>query len=216
MYIKNIMITDVITIEQTASLSAAFQKMMENGYSQLPVVEDGELIGLITNKVLSEFTPSKATTLSIYEMNYILGKTKCTDIMLEDIITTSPDALVEDAAIVLTENNISSLPVVDENNQLLGIITDDDILSAFIEIVGRNDKGSRIALEAKNQVGILADIAVTITSYNMNITHVIDYSSKCSDYSSEIIIRVDSLEPEALIKELEQKGYKVNSVIKNK
>lgn len=216
MHIDSIMITDVVTIDPDASLSTAFQKMMENGFSQLPVVKDGELIGLITDKILSEFTPSKATTLSIYEMNYILGKTTCRDIMLEEVITTSPEALVEDAAVVLKESNISSMPVVDADNRLIGIITDDDILSAFIEIIGKNDKGTRIALEAANQVGVLADIAVTITSHNMNITHIIDYNAQSSHHSSELIIRVDSLDTDGLISELEAKGYKINSVIKTK
>lgn len=215
MYVKDIMITDVITIFPDASLSLAFQMMMEKGYSQLPVVKNGELQGLINEKILSEFTPSKATTLSIYEMNYVLGKTKCEDIMLTDVITSSPDALIEEAALVMKESNISNLPIIDENNKLIGIITDADILGAFIEIIGRNDRGTRIALEAKNQVGVFADIASIISSYDMNITHVIDYYSQQDKASTEIIIRVDSLETDALVAELKSKGYKIVSLIIN-
>jgi len=210
------MITDVITIYPDASLSIAFQMMVEKGFSQLPVVKDGELIGLITEKILGEFTPSKATTLSIYEMNYILGKTKCEDIMETNIITSSKEALVEDVAVLIKENNISALPIIDENNKLVGIVTDDDILGAFIEIVGKNDKGTRIALEAKNQIGVLADIASTISSYDMNITHVMDYYSQKHKDSTEIIIRVDSLDTDKLISEFELKGYRVVSVVKTK
>lgn len=215
MYVKDIMVTDVISIFPDASLNLAFQMMMEKGYSQLPVVQEGELLGLINEKVLSEFTPSKATTLSIYEMNYVLEKTKCEDIMLTDIITSSPEALVEEAAVVMKDENISNLPIVDDNNKLLGLITDTDILNAFIDIIGRNDSGTRIALEGKNQVGVLAEIAGIITSYNMNITHVIDYFSQDDKHSSDIIIRVDSFETKELEKELEEHGYKILSSIKN-
>jgi acetoin utilization protein AcuB len=149
-------------------------------------------------------------------MNYILGKTKCEDIMETNIITSSKEALVEDVAVLIKENNISALPIIDENNKLEGIITDDDILGAFIEIVGKNDSGTRIALEAKNQVGVLADIAATISSYDMNITHVMDYYSQKHKESAEIIIRVNSLDTDELVKEFETKGYKVVSIVKTK
>lgn len=138
--------------------------MMEHGYSQFPVVEGNELKGLITERVLKDVSPSKATSLSIFELNYLLSKTKVKDVMITDIITASPDMLIEDAAVLLRSNVVGSLPVVSEDNQLVGIITRTDIIDAFIEFLGTNDHGTRISLEVKNEIGTFAKIANIIKS----------------------------------------------------
>lgn len=212
MYVKNRMNTNVITISGNVSISKAFKLMMEYGYSQLPVVEDGKLIGLVTEKVLTEVSPSKATSLSVYELNYLLSKTKVQDIMLTDVYTVSPDMLIEEAAILLRSKDIGSLPVVSENNELVGILTRTDIFDAFIEFLGANDKGTRISLEVKDELGTLADISNIIKEYGINIQHVSNYNVK--EGQSEIIIRLNTTDIDNLINSLKSRGYNILSIIK--
>lgn len=217
MYVRNRMVTDVVTVFPDASLSLTFQIMLEKGCSQLPVVKGSKLVGLITEQVLAGFSPSKATTLSVYEMNYVLSKTTCKEIMipLKEVITCSQDMLIEEAAIALKDQRINSMPVVDEKNTLLGIITKSDILAAFIEIIGTKDFGSRIAIEAKDELGTLADISSTIRGFNVNITHITNYFYKHDPDHGEIVIRLNTLETDDLVKHLEEKGYRIISIKKN-
>ncbi|NLK96990.1 CBS and ACT domain-containing protein [Defluviitalea saccharophila] len=212
MYVKNRMNTNVITITEDASISKAFKLMMEHGFSQLPVVRDGILVGLVTEKVLTEVSPSKATSLSVYEINYLLSKTKVKDIMLTEVITVDPDMLIEEAAVLLRSNDIGSLPVVIENNELVGILTRTDLFDAFIEFLGANDHGTRISLEVKDELGTLADIASIIKQYGINIQHVSNYTVK--EGQSEIIIRLNTTEVDDLVNSLKNRGYNILSIIK--
>lgn len=217
MYVNNRMVTDVITVFPDASLSLAFQMMVEKGFSQLPVIKDKKLIGMITEQVLTQFSPSKATTLSVYELNYVLSKTTCEDIMIKrkDLITCSPDMIIEEAAVLFDQNNIDYLPVVNENDVLEGILTKSDIISAFIEILGTNDFGTRIAIEAKDEIGNLADISGTIKDFHVNITHVSNYFYKNDPTRGEIVIRLNTLAVDDLVAHLESKGYRILSIKKN-
>lgn len=217
MYVKNRMVTDVITVFPEASLSLAFQLMVEKGFSQLPVVKDKKLLGMITEQVLTEFSPSKATTLSVYELNYVLSKTTCADIMIKtsELVTCMPDMLIEEAAVLFDEKNIDFLPVISESGVLEGILTKSDIIAAFIEIVGTNDFGTRIAIEAKNEMGTLADISSTINNFHVNITHVSNYFYANDSSNGEIIIRLNTLNSDEIVNHLESKGYKILSVKKN-
>lgn len=212
MYVKNRMNTNVVTVSPDSSISSAFNLMMEYGYSQFPVVESKQLKGLITERVLKDVSPSKATSLSIFELNYLLSKTKVKDIMLTEIFTASPDMLIEDAAVLLRSNDIGSLPVISDNNELVGIITSTDIMDAFIEFLGTNDHGTRISLEVNHQSGTLADISNIIKEYGININHVSNFNK--NNEKSEIIIRLNTINVEDLLNTLKNKGYTILSVIK--
>lgn len=216
MYVGNCMITDVITIFPDASLSLAFQMMVEKGYSQLPVVKDKKLVGLVTEKVLADFTPSKATTLSMYELNYALSKTNVEAIMIKDMATCTSDTLIEDAAAIFGKRSVDAVMVVSGTGILEGILTKSDILSAFIGLIGANEPGtSRVSIEASDRVGGMADITSTMKELNVNITHITDYYDKNDPSKCEIIARVSTLDTDSLVKSLEAKGFTVLSISKN-
>ncbi len=214
MYVKNKMTTDVVTIFKDASFDLAFQTMVEKGCKQLPVVKDGSLVGCITEQLLSEVTPSKATTLSMYELNYLLSKTKVKDIMVSDMPTAGPDMLIEEAASLMKSSGVDSLPVV-EGEKLVGIITWTDILEAFLDLTGINDTGTRIALQIKDEPGILANISKIISEHKINIIHVANYTHIGQDDDSEIVIRLASLEVDDVLKSFEEAGYVILNVKTN-
>ena len=137
MYVSERMTRYPATVMPNYSVSKAYQIMTEGHYSQLPVVDsDNKLIGLVTEKLLAEVNPSSATSLSVYEINYLLSKTKVQDIMKTGIFKINKDALIEDAAIIMKENRISSLPVVEGDNYLAGIITRTDIFKHLLILWG--------------------------------------------------------------------------------
>jgi len=215
MYVKNEMTTDVVTVFPEASLTLAFQLMVESGYSQLPVIKDNKLIGMITEQVLSEFSPSKATTLSVYELNYVLSKTKCKDIMIKDPLTCTKDMFIEEAAILLRDNDIDAIPVVNENNTLEGIITRTDIINAFLQIVGANDIGTKIIIEAIDELGTISKISSIIKEHGINITNITNYFYKDGSGNGEIIIRVRTTDSDELIEDLKNNGFNIISVVKS-
>lgn len=214
MYVKNKMTYDVVSIFKDASIDLAFQTMIEKGCKQLPVIENGNLVGSITERLLSEVTPSKATTLSMYELNYLLSKTKVKDIMATDMPIGSPDMLIEEAASILKGNNVDYLPIT-EGKKLVGIITRTDIIDAFLELTGINDQGTRISLSAKNEPGILANISNIIKEEGINIVHVANYNHIGDKDENEIVIRVASLETDSLIASLKDAGYDILNIKKN-
>ena len=128
MYVKDHMTEKPYTITKDVVISKAVEIMRKNHFHRLPVVDDqGKLIGLVTGGLVKEKSGASSTSLSIYELNYLLSKTEVQDIMITDVKTISQDVFVEVAAQTMLENEISVLPVVDENNKVIGIITDKDI-----------------------------------------------------------------------------------------
>lgn len=214
MYVKNKMITDVATVFPEASISLAFQIMHEKNVSQLPVVKDGKFVGMITEETLKDFTPSKATTLSMYELNYVLNKTKVEEIMLKSVETTSPDALVEQVAKIMIEKDVNMVPVVEKDNSLTGVIARTDIINSFLELLGAKDSGSRISVQVNDEVGALASIVDAIKDLSMNIIHVTNFTNVV-DGKSEVIIRVDATDVKELVKKIEASGFQVNRIDQN-
>ncbi len=208
MYVKNKMVKDIVSIFPEASISLAFQTMHEKNVSQLPVVRDSKLVGLVTETLLSEFTPSKATTLSIYELNYILGKTKVESIMSKDVLTCTEDMLIENVALMMNEHDVNMIPVIDQAHRLIGIISRSDIIEAFIEIIGAKDTGTRIVVYSKDESGKLAEISAIIKEFGYNITHLTNFNN-VSDNTTEIIIRMNTIDVTPVIEALKAKGYEI-------
>lgn len=210
MFVYERMTKNVNTVEPEFSVSKAFQILTENKHSQLPVVDsEGKVIGLITEKLLAEVNPSKATSLSVYEINYLLSKTKVKDIMKTGIFKIHKDKLIEDAALIMKENRIGSLPVIDDDNYLVGIVTRVDIFSAFIEIMGVKDPGTRLTIKVKDEIGTIAAISSIIKDFNINIKHISNFSD---DAHMELIIKLSTTDAGALVEELKNKGFEVMSV----
>jgi len=141
MYVKDHMTEKPYTITKDVVISKAVEIMRKNHFHRLPVVDDqGKLIGLVTGGLVKEKSGASSTSLSIYELNYLLSKTEVQDIMITDVKTISQDVFVEVAAQTMLENEISVLPVVDEKNKVIGIITDKDIFQAFVELLGYRNR----------------------------------------------------------------------------
>ena len=143
MAVKDFMTRKVIYISPDTTVAHAADIMRAQELHRLPVIENDQLVGLVTEGTIAEASPSKATSLSIYEMNYLLNKTKIKDIMIRDVVTVSQFASLEDATYLMLKNKIGILPVVD-NQQVYGVITDRDVFRAFLEIAGYGEEGIRV------------------------------------------------------------------------
>jgi len=131
--VKNWMATEVVTIHAWTTLPEAHRLMVANNIRRLPVVgEDGRLTGIVTLGDVRGAEPSQATTLSIWELNYLLTRLKIEEIMTRDPLTISPEATIGEAAQIMLDNKISGLPVTDADGRVLGIITESDIFRMVV------------------------------------------------------------------------------------
>lgn len=205
MYVKDFMSVDVITISPDESLSDAFALMKENKIRRLPVVENGQLVGIVAYSDLLKASPSEATTLSIWEINYVLSKLKIRDIMKTSVITVDASDAIEKAALLMRKNDIGALPVL-ENGQLVGIITESDIFDAFIDVMGFGKPSARLTVEIENRPGQILEVIKPISDEGINIRSIATFHAKDRQ---ELVIRVDILNPEPLVEKLKSLGINV-------
>jgi CBS domain-containing protein len=142
--VKNWMTRDVVTIDAEAGLSEAHRLMTDHGIRRLPVMKDGHLVGIVTLGDVREAEPSDATSLSIWEVNYLLAQLKVEKIMTQNPITISPSATIGEAAWLMLEYKISGLPVVDKAGNIVGIITESDIFRMVVQEWGLRAKGEAV------------------------------------------------------------------------
>lgn len=207
MKVKHYMTKEVVTITSDRKITDAVDLMESNNFHRLPVVDEGKFTGLITEKIIAENSPSKVTSLSIYEMNYLFDKVLVKDIMVKNVTTISEEALIEEAAQVMVDNDLTVLPVLDDQRKVIGIITHKDIFKALVELTGYKDEGARILVETPvDCVGIFAEISNALATAGINLTHV--FVNYFNDHI-EITIQTSDSSGEKSCQIIEELGYVV-------
>jgi acetoin utilization protein AcuB len=213
MFVKNKMTTNPFTISPDQTILDAHEIMKEHGVKRLPVMKKGKLVGIVSKEDILRASPSKATTFSMGEITYLLSKTKISMIMSKNPLTISPNALLEEAAILMRDNSVGFLPVVD-NEKLVGIITESDIFDSFIELLGFRERGTRLTIEAVDEPGIMSNLTSIIGEYGANITNVAVYRGVGG--KSAIVVGINSLNTEEIEKSIVSQGFKIIYKLQNK
>ena len=210
MAVKDFMTRKVVYISPNTTIAHAADMMREQKLHRLPVIENDQLVGLVTEGTIAEASPSKATSLSIYEMNYLLNKTKVGDVMIRDVVTISQFASLEDATYLMLKNKIGILPVVD-NEQLYGVITDRDIFKAFLEVSGYGEEGVRMRFVTENKVGVLEQIIRLLVEENLNISNTVNIPRKDGKVVIEVQLAGD-IDMEILKKKFEEHAIELAEI----
>ncbi|MEF3255445.1 MAG: CBS and ACT domain-containing protein [Deferribacterales bacterium] len=212
MLIKDWMTTEVITIEPTDTILDALHLMKENRIRRLPVVKDGKLVGIITEKDIKTFSPSKASTLDIYEMHNVLADTTVETVMSKKVISVSPDDPIEKAALILRDKRIGGLPVVDDKGKLLGLITAIDVFDLFVEAMGMRIPGARISIVLDDKPGALLEMTKIIKSHDLNIVSLATFFLK-DQSKRDVVIRVsgNAVDIEKAVEDLKGSGFNVSN-----
>ncbi len=211
MKVRDFMNTDVISIETKTSIMEAQNIMWKKNIKRLPVMKKGKLIGLVTKHMLLEASPSSATSLSVFELNYLLSKMTVDDIMVKDPITITPDDPVEATIWLGKKHGISTFPVV-EDGKLLGIITEHDIAGVLSEVLGLESEGTRITMKGLgSKLGELQEIIGVLDDHATPLLSIVTIPrKKKGDWI--IVLRVLSSEAEGIVKDIERKGLKITDV----
>lgn len=155
----------MITISPDTKINVAINTMKDNAIHRLPVIDGNQLVGLVTESSISEASPSKATSLSIYEVNYLFNKMTVGEVMVKDVKTVAQTAQLEDAIYQMRQNNIGVLPVMD-GADVVGIITNNDILNAFLDITDYYKEATVVQIFIKkDRTGVIGEIGTLMAEH---------------------------------------------------
>lgn len=210
MDVNSYMSKDLVTIEAGTKILDALDLMKKHNIHRLPVVEGDRMIGLVTEGIISRNTPSTMTSLDMREVTYLLNRTSANDIMEKNVITINKEALLEEAAVNMRKNAIGVLPVVEGDNKLVGIITEKDIMDAFVDVLGFYTPGVRLVINVpEDRKGVLEEITDFFAEAEISIQQIAVYRKD----HIQIVIQVDSDNVTGIQKNLEAQGYDVESIM---
>ena len=193
---KNMTINPVTTTPDMGVFEA-FELMKSEGVQRLPVLDgDGNMVGIISEKNITSAAADKE--VSIVEFALLLSKIKVGDVMTKEVITVSVDDPVEMAARKMSDNDISILPVVDNNGKLVGVVSSSDLFRLLLELFGTRHYGIRVTFRIKDQKGVIAKLAIALEKIGANIVSIGNLDSD-QGYST-IIMKINGVE-ESLIKD---------------
>jgi acetoin utilization protein AcuB len=197
-----------VTITEDTSIDDALHLMRERKVRRLPILDKvGHLVGIVSDKDLLHAAPSPASTLSVYEMHYLLAKLTVKKVMSSPVITVGPDTPVEVAARIMADNKIGGLPVLDGGN-LVGIITETDIFKILIELLGARTPGLRVTVSLPDRKGNLAKLTQALADRSANIISLVTYAGLTAS-ECLITIKVNEVDETAVREALNQPGVTV-------
>ncbi|MCL0048077.1 CBS domain-containing protein [Dehalococcoidia bacterium] len=208
MRVKELMTTNVITVSSNTSIADARKFMVTHNILRLPVVDKGKLVGIVSKRRIAEASPSPATSLSIWELNYLLAKMTVKEIMVKDVITVSPDATAEAALALAQERKVGALVVVD-GGHLVGIVTTNDFVYRILNpLLGLGKPGVRLHLYDCGTTPKIEEVVRFINKHDLTIEalHVDDSPERGT---RDLIVQVNADDPAKLIEDLTTRGYRV-------
>lgn len=209
MLVRSRMTADVVTASPSITLAEALTLTRSHRIRHLPVLENGRLVGLVTDRDLRLAMPPIWVEQSD-ELRSALHKKTVGEVMIRSIITTEPSVPIEDAARALYEHRIGCLPVMEDGN-LVGILTETDVLRSFVELFGQGERSSRIEIRMQNRPGELARVVRLIgIDFKVNITGMVVPPLSGTD-DSVAIVHIQTLQPEPIIEQLRKLGYSAGS-----
>ncbi|OGP73185.1 MAG: hypothetical protein A2Y80_10300 [Deltaproteobacteria bacterium RBG_13_58_19] len=198
MLVKDWMTSDPVTITDDTSMMKAIHLMKQNRFRRLPVLHQGQLVGIISDRDLKEASPSKATTLDVHELYYLLAELQVKDIMSRQPMTVSPEDTVEHVAQLMLEHTISGMPVVTDRGELVGIITQSDVFRAFMHITGILQGGVQFALRLEDRPGLIKEVVDLLRARGARFVSLLSSYTAAREGFRDVYLRVKNLSPEGV------------------
>ncbi len=209
MYVGWHMKTNLITVSPDTPVLKAREILDTKKISHLPVTDGkARLLGIVTDRDLKEAWASPASTLSVYELTYVLQKLKVESIMTKDVLTATPDMTIERAARILHDHRIGALPVV-QDDKVVGIITATDLMEVLLTALGMSDDSGRISMIVRDRIGILAEVGRAMQEEGINIRSVITFPMRGYEGLWQLIMRVNTAVYDRAVDALKARGFKV-------
>jgi acetoin utilization protein AcuB len=211
MLVEERMTRPVITTHSDVPIMDAYELMQKENIRRLPVVDrEGKLVGMVSEREILQASPSQATSLSIWELNYLMAKISIGEIMTKDVITVDADTPLEEAALLMADHKIGGLPVM-KDGKMVGIVTETDLFKVFLELMGARDPGVRLAVLVRNIPGELAQLTKAVLDLDGNIVAMGTTSGEDTS-TGEITLKVEGVSQEKLLEAVEPLVQKVIDV----
>jgi acetoin utilization protein AcuB len=207
MKIKDIMTWNVVTVSSDTPIMEARKIMETHKIRRLPVVDRGKLVGIVTLDRIVGVGPSPATSLSVWEMNYLLAKMKVKEIMQKDVVTIDPEASIEQAIAYAQKNKVGIMPVL-ENGKVVGLVTTTDFaLKVLNPALGIGKPGIRLNIEKCHEAKNIKEVMEIVDKLGLKIV-VANTLPPTEEIASGLSLHVEADDAKPLVKELQAKGYK--------
>lgn len=157
----------VISVSPDLPIVDALNLMKHERIRRAPVVKDGKMVGIVSDKDLLNASTAPATSLSVWELNYLLSKITVKDVMSKQVLSVSESTPIEEAARIMADNKIGGLPVT-RGEDVVGIITETDLFKIFLELMGAREPGVRVTALIPEKRGQLAALTQAIASQGGN------------------------------------------------
>ncbi|MFN2291535.1 MAG: CBS domain-containing protein [Anaerolineae bacterium] len=208
MLVKDWMTKEPLVVSPKTSIEDAIRTMRQNRVRHLPVVKDKEtLVGIVTQTDLLQASPSPATSLSVWEVNFLLARMEVRDAMTTPVVVVDEECPLEEAALVMAEHKFGCLPVV-HGKRLIGIITETDLFNLFTEQLGARSTGVRLTLEIEDVKGALAELTGRISELGGNIVRLTTLPGRQSG-EAIVTVKVEGVSLESLVEGLAAVGARI-------
>jgi acetoin utilization protein AcuB len=212
MKVRDIMNTNVVTVNEDTLVNDAKKIMDAHRIRRLPVMKKDKLVGLVTRHMLLEAAPSPATSLNIWEIHYLLSKMTVKEIMEKDPFTISPDMPVEEALELGQEKGYGAFPVV-EDGRLVGIATESDIVRIMTRVLGVKEQGARIDIKSPSkEFGFFRGILDILDRNKALLLSMMTLPPSDDEPDWLIALRVQGKDIESIANELKSEGFNVTYV----
>jgi acetoin utilization protein AcuB len=198
MLVREKMSQPVITMEPDMPIMDALSLMKEKNIRRTPIVRKGKLVGIVSDKDLLSASPSDATSLSVWEINYLLGQVTVSEVMTKEVLTVTEDTPIEEVARIMADNKIGGIPVM-RDSQVVGLITETDLFKIFLELMGARESGVRVTALVPEKLGELALLTQAIAEAGGSFIAFGQFAGR-DDNNREVTFKVSGLS-EAQIEE---------------
>lgn len=198
MLVENWMNKNVITIDVNGSMLDATKILKERGIRHLPVLKNGKLVGIVTDRDLKKASPSDATTLEAHELLYLLANMKVEEVMTRNPVTVPFHCTVEEAAEIMLHKKISGLPVMDKDGNVIGTLTQADVFKVLISLTGIGKRGIQFAFELEDRPGSIKEVADIIRKYGGRMTSILSSYERAPEGLRNVYIRAYDVDRERL------------------
>ena len=208
MLVKNWMSKEVVTVHVNDTMQDAVKLLRKHGIRMLPVLEQGELVGIVTDRDMKRASASDATTLDVHELIHLISTIKIKHIMTKNPITIPFDFTVEETAEVLLKNKISGVPVVNHDKGIVGTITQTDLFKVLIFLTGVGKRGIQFAFQVEDRPGSIREVTDVIRNYGGRMASILSSYDDVPEGYRKVYIRIYDIDRAELEKLKEALGKK--------
>lgn len=200
----------VITVGPDVPVMDALDMLRREHIRRAPVVDNGKLVGIVSENDLRNASPGQATTLSVWEINYLVSKITVRKVMTKEVISTIEDTPIEEAARIMADHKIGGLPVL-RDGKVVGIVTETDIFKIMLEMLGARQKAARVSVIVPNVAGEIASLSKAIFELGGNIIALGTFAGD-DPSTSELVFKVAGPDEATLKAVLEPLSLEVRDI----